>query len=104
MRPLFAVLLMTLAISTAHSQEAAGMSCASIIANAAKGGAETQIAIGTYFHGTFFGEPCVEVDYDRAYALAQSAGISFEPFANILRSRAAGGHPTAVAAVKRLGL
>ena len=80
------------------------LSCEFILANAENGKAGAQLAISTYFHGIFMGKPCVAVDYDKAYALAQNAGISFEPWARVLRERAAEGHPRAVAAVKRLGL
>ncbi|KQT48490.1 hypothetical protein ASG47_09090 [Devosia sp. Leaf420] len=80
------------------------LSCANILANAENGKAGAQLAISTYFHGVFMGKPCVDVDYDKAYALAQKAGISFEPWARVLRERAAAGHPRAVAAVARLGL
>lgn len=80
------------------------LSCATILANAERSKADAQIAVATYFYGIFMGKPCVEVDYDKAYALAKKAGISFEPWAKVLRERAAAGHPTAVAAVERLGL
>jgi hypothetical protein len=80
------------------------LSCANILANENNGVAGAQLAMSTYFYGIFMGKPCVEVDYDKAYALAQKAGVSFEPFARVLRERAAAGHPTAVAAVERLGL
>jgi hypothetical protein len=80
------------------------LSCANILANAENGEAGAHSAISTYFYGTFMGKHCVDVDYDKAYALAQKAGISFEPWAKVLRERAEGGHPRAVAAVKRLGL
>ena len=104
MRALVLTLLLTLPIPAAMAQEAGGYTCESIIANAERGGMDTQMAIATYFHGVFMGKSCVKVDYDRAHALAQGAGISFEPWARILRDSAATGHPTAVAAVKRLGL
>ena len=80
------------------------MSCESIIANAERSKADAATAAATYFHGVFMGKRCVDVDYDRAYELAQRAGISFEPWARVLRERAAEGHPRAVAAVERLGL
>lgn len=104
MRALVLPLLLILSVASASAQEAGGYTCQSIIANADRGGMDTQMAIGTYFHGVFMGKPCVKVDYDRAYALAKSADISFEPWANILRDRAASGHPTAVSALERLGL
>ena len=80
------------------------MSCASIIAKAERSKADMSNAVSTYFYGIFMGKPCVEINYDRAYDLAQRAGISFEPWARVLRERAANGHPTAVSAVKRLGI
>lgn len=89
---------------TGSGGEQASMSCASIIANAERSKADMAIAVSTYFHGVFMGKRCVDVDYDRAYELAQRAGISFEPWARVLRERAAAGHPRAVAAVERLGL
>lgn len=80
------------------------LSCEFILANADNGKAGAEMAISTYFHGIFMGKPCVDVDYDKAYALAQKAGVSFEPWARVLRERAEAGHPRAVAAVERLGL
>lgn len=80
------------------------MSCASIIANAERSKADMSHAVSTYFYGIFMGKPCVEIDYDRAYNLAQRAGISFEPWARVLRERAANGHPGAISVVERLGL
>jgi len=89
---------------TGSGGERESMSCASIIANAERSKADMANAVSTYFHGIFMGKHCVDVDYDRAYDLARRAGISFEPWARVLRERAAEGHPRAVAAVKRLGL
>jgi hypothetical protein len=80
------------------------MSCASILANAERDKVGMAEAVSTYFHGRFMGKFCVEVDYDKAYDLARRAGISFEPWANTLRERAAAGHPSAKSAVERLGL
>ena len=79
-------------------------SCATIVANVERSKADMARAVSTYFRGTFMGKPCVEIDYDRAFDLAKRAGISFEPWARVLRERAAAGHPTAVSAVERLGL
>ena len=80
------------------------LSCASIIANAERSKADMATAVSTYFYGIFMGKPCVEIDYDRAFDLAKRAGISFEPWARVLRERAANGHPRAIATVERLGL
>lgn len=99
---IFACLLIPFA-AAAQAQDAASITCQSIIANAERGGMHTQMAIGTYFHGKHMGQPCVDVDYDRAFALAQQFGISFDPWAKILRDRAAQGHPTAISALDRLG-
>lgn len=79
-------------------------SCASILANAENSKADMARAVSTYFSGRFMGKFCVDVDYDRAYDLAQRAGISFEPWARQLRERAAFGHPSAKSALERLGL
>ena len=93
-----------LALPSITAAQAQTPTCESIIANAERGGMDTQMAIATYFHGKHMGKACVDVDYDRAYALAQQFNISFDPWANILRERAASGHPTATAALERLGL
>lgn len=79
------------------------LSCASIIANAERSPSDMQIAASTYFYGTFMGKACVEVDYDRAFALATKAGVGVEPFLRVLRERAANGHPRAISALERLG-
>jgi hypothetical protein len=80
------------------------MSGESLVANAERSKTAMSHAVPVYFYGRFMGKPCVEIDYDRAYDLAQRAGISFEPWARVLRERAASGHPNAVSAVERLGL
>jgi hypothetical protein len=80
------------------------MSCESLIANAERSMTDMSHAVPLYFYGLFMGKPCVEIDYDRAYDLAQRAGISFEPWARVLRERAANGHPKAASVVERLGL
>lgn len=92
-----------LAITGANG-ERVSESCASIIANAERSKADMARAVSTYFYGIFMGKPCVEIDYDRAYDLARRAGISFEPWARVLRERAAYGHPRAIAVLERLGL
>lgn len=79
------------------------MSCKSIIANAEHSKADMYVAASTYFHGRFMGEPCVKVDYARAFDLIKRAGESPEPFLRVLRERAATGHPDAKAALARFG-
>lgn len=79
------------------------LSCEAIIANAERSRDAMASAAFTYFHGVFMGKPCVAVDYDRAFDLAGRSGLSVEPFVKILRERAADGHPTAIAALRRLG-
>jgi hypothetical protein len=79
------------------------MSCASLIANAERSKSDMELAVGTYFHGTFMGKPCVKPDYDRAFALARKAGLSVQPYLKTLRDRAATGNPSAIAALQRLG-
>lgn len=89
---------------TSPGGRALTLSCESILANAERSKDDAFTAVGTYFYGIFMGEPCVDVDYDRAYALANRAGISFEPWARVLRERAESGNPRAISAIRRLGL
>ena len=79
------------------------MSCKSILANAERSKADMSMAASTYFHGRFMGEPCVKVDYARAFDLIKRAGESPKPFLRVLRERAATGNPGAIAALARFG-
>ena len=85
-----------------HTGEAA-MSCKSIIANAERSKSDMSMAAGTYFHGIFMGEPCVKVDYDRAFDLMARSGTDPTPYLRVLGDRAANGNPRAAAALKRYG-
>lgn len=49
------------------------------------------------------GKPCVDIDYVRAFDLAERSGTGVEPFLRILRERAGQGHPSAKSALERLG-
>jgi hypothetical protein len=91
------------ALAPASAQAPDGMTCQSVIANAERSKAEMAIASGTYFHGIFMGQPCVEVDYVKAFDLATRSGRGVEPFLRILRERAAEGHPRAKSALEKLG-
>jgi len=78
-------------------------SCQWIMANSNRSKWDMTIAASTSFYGMFKGRPCGAVDYERAFALARQAGMSVEPWLNVLRDRAATGNPAAIAALKRVG-
>ncbi|WP_375450824.1 hypothetical protein [uncultured Devosia sp.] len=82
---------------------AAALSCAGIIANAERSKRDMSLAASIYFGGIFMGKPCVDVDYARAFDLAQRSGDGVEQFLAVLRERAAAGHPSAMSALRRLG-
>ena len=79
------------------------MTCASIIANAERSKTDMYVAATTYFHGKHMGEACVDVDYVKAFDLAERSGVGVNPFLRILRERAANGFPNAIAALQNLG-
>lgn len=80
------------------------MSCASILANAEKSKGDMDMAASTIFWGKFMGAPCGKVDYVRAVQLARRAGGDLAGILlGILRERAEGGSPRAIAALKALG-
>lgn len=91
------------AFTPVYAQAPNGMTCQSVIANAERSKADMAIASGTYFHGVFMGQPCVEVDYVKAFDLATRSGRGAEEFLRILRERAAEGHPRAKSALEKLG-
>lgn len=90
-------------VPTLTSGGEATLSCKSIIANAERSKADMSMAAGTYFHGIFMGEPCVKVDYARAFDLLERSGSDPTPYLRVLRDRAANGNTRAAAALKRFG-
>ncbi|MET3897764.1 hypothetical protein ABIB57_001710 [Devosia sp. UYZn731] len=78
-------------------------SCEGVIANAERSKSDMSIAAGTYFSGMFMGKRCVDVDYARAFALAEKSGTGVDAYLKVLRERAAGGNPRAESALRRLG-
>jgi hypothetical protein len=79
------------------------MTCESIIANAERSKTDMYVAATTYFHGKHMGKACVDVDYAKAFDLAERSGMGVDPFVSILRERAAQGHPRAISALEKLG-
>jgi hypothetical protein len=78
-------------------------SCEGVIANAERSKSDMSIAAGTYFSGIFMGKSCVDVDYARAFALAEKSGTGVGAYLKVLRERAAAGNPRAESALRRLG-
>lgn len=80
------------------------MTCASILANAERSKQDMEMAASTLFGGMFMGAPCGKVDTVRAVQLARRAGGELaDILLRILRERAEGGSPKAIAALKALG-
>jgi hypothetical protein len=79
--------------------------CAAIVANAHKSQSAMIVAALTYYHGEYLGQPCLTVDYDKAFALLKQAGDTGDANSLLadLRTRAAAGNPKAIAALQRLG-
>ena len=78
-------------------------SCEAIIANAERSKRDMSVAAGIYFGGQFMGRRCVEVDYARAFDLAERSGTGVDAFVKVLRERAATGNSRAETALRRLG-
>jgi hypothetical protein len=78
-------------------------SCEAVIANAERSKTDMAVAASTYFGGMFMGKRCVDVDYARAFELAERSGTGVDAFLKILRERAATGNPRAKSALRQLG-
>ena len=98
----FCLSLMLLVAPATHAQ-AQDNGCAAVIANAERSKTDMAVAAATYFHGKFMGKPCVDVDYARAFELAEKSGLGVETFLGTLRERAEQGNSRAISALKTLG-
>ena len=104
MRLIIACLSFTLLVAAAAPALAQSeMTCETILANAERSKTDMYLAATTYFHGKHMGKPCVDVDYVKAFDLAERSGMGVDPFLRILRERADQGHPSAKSALEKLG-
>ncbi len=97
------ILLLLTPFATPAQAQDIPFTCESIMANAERSKSDMAMAASTYFHGIFMGEPCVKVDYARAFDLMARSGTDPAPFLRVLRERAASGNPNAKRALDRYG-
>lgn len=77
--------------------------CAEFLADQTTPTGMSRAAI-TYYHGIALGEPCVKVDYLKAFDLLRRAGDTrtYNSLLKDLRTKAASGNPRAIAALEKL--
>lgn len=106
MRPLVLAIVVLFAAATAALAEplSASKLCAERLAGANGSPDEMVSAAILYYHGKSLGEPCVKVDYLKAFALLRKAGDT-RTYASLLadlRQKAASGNPRAIAALEKI--